>query len=279
MTDCIKIISFNLRADFKRDKLNRWDFRKEYAMKLIKESGATIIGVQELLPKMRTDVQNLLSNYTVLGWGRYKGAKPGSDEHSDIIIKNDDADVDFYKTFWLSNKTEDDVSRAYYSFFPRICTVAEVYVKSLNRNIRVFNTHFDHICGMARVLGVNIILRTMSELNEKKPMPTILMGDMNAHPKSRPIRILRENHHPYDNVHLTDVYSFCQPNSIKNTHHGFKQKGLLAWLTGRTPIDYIFVSDEFEILDVYVDRSNENGRFPSDHFPIVATLKLSTDTL
>lgn len=274
MTDCIKIISFNLRADFKRDKLNCWDFRKEHAMQIIKDSGASIIGVQELLPRMRSDVQRLLENYTVLGWGRYKGRKPGSDEHSDIIIKNDDADVDFYRTFWLSNK-EDDVSRAYYAFFPRICTVAEVYIKSLDSTIRVFNTHFDHICGMARLLGVNIILRTMHELNNEKPMPTILMGDMNAGPKSKPIRVLRENRHPYSNVHLTDVYSRCKPESIKNTHHGFNDKSLLAMLIDRAPIDYIFVSDEFEVIDAYIERSNKDGRFPSDHFPIVATLKLN----
>lgn len=275
MTECIKIISFNLRADFKHDKLNRWDFRKEYAMKLIRDSGATIIGVQELLPKMRMDVQSLLDNYTVLGWGRYHGTKPGGDEHSDIIIKNDDADVDFYKTFWLS-KNNDEVSRAYYAFFPRICTVAEVYVKALGQRVRVFNTHFDHICGMARVLGVNIILRTMSELNEEQPMPTILMGDMNASPKSRPIRILRENLHPYSNIHLSDAYSSCKPESIRNTHHGFKQTaGLLTKLIDRAPIDYIFVSDEFKVLDVYADHSSDNGRFPSDHFPIVATLQFN----
>ena len=273
MTDCIKVISFNLRADFKHDKQNRWEYRKEYAMRLIQESGATIIGVQELLPQMREDVQRLLNDYTVLGWGRYKGTRETGDEHSDIIIKNDDATVDFYRTFWLSKKTEDDVSRAYYAFFPRICTVAEVYLKPFNRTIRVFNTHFDHICGMARVLGVNIILRMMSELNREKPMPTVLMGDMNAGPKSKPIRILRENLHPYDNIRLTDVYSKCA-ETVKNTHHGFGQGGLISWLIDRAPIDYIFVSDEFTILDVCVDRSNENGRFPSDHFPLMATLKL-----
>ncbi|WP_343253083.1 endonuclease/exonuclease/phosphatase family protein [Ligaoa zhengdingensis] len=275
MTESIKIISFNLRADFKHDRANRWDFRKEFATRLIRESGATIIGVQELLPKMRQDVQRLLKNYTVLGWGRYNGTREKGDEHSDIIIKNADADVDFYRTFWLSKKNEDEVSRAYYSFFPRICTVAEVYVKSLNRTIRVFNTHFDHICGMARVLGVNIILRTMSELSREKPMPTILMGDMNAKPNSKPIRILRENRHSYDNVHLNDVYAHCK-DQIKNTHHGFHSQGLLSRLIDRAPIDYIFVSDEFTILDAYVDRTNENGRFPSDHFPIVATLALNS---
>lgn len=273
LTDCIKIISFNLRADFKHDRANRWEYRREYAARLIQESGASIIGVQELLPNMRLDIEKLLQDYTVLGEGRYNGKKNTGDEHADIIIKDTDAAADTFRTFWLS-RSEDDVSRAYWAFFPRICTVAEVYIKPLNRTIRVFNTHFDHICGMARVLGVNIILRTMHELNRQRPLPTVLMGDLNAGPKSKPIRILRENLHPYENLRLTDVYSVCK-ESVKNTHHGFGQGGLISWVIDRAPIDYIFVSEEFSIVDVRVDRSTENGRFPSDHFPLVATLKLT----
>lgn len=274
MTDCIKIISFNLRADFKHDRHNRWEYRREYAARLIQESGASIIGVQELLPNMRQDIEGLLQNYTVLGQGRYNGTKDAGDEHSDIIIKDTDAAADTFRTFWLSKKSEDDVSRAYWAFFPRICTVAEVYIKQLDQTVRVFNTHFDHICGMARVLGVNIILRTMSELNRQRRLPTILMGDLNAGPKSKPIRILRENLHSYDNIRLTDVYSVCK-ETVKNTHHGFGKGGLVSWVIDRAPIDYIFVSEEFSIVDVCVDRSNENGRFPSDHFPLMATLKLT----
>ena len=273
MIDTLKIMSFNLRADFKHDKQNGWAFRKEYAMQMIKDSNATIIGVQELLPKMRSDVETLLINYKVLGTGRYNGTKESGDEHADIIIKQADAEAEFYKTFWLS-KNNEEVSRAYYAFFPRICTVAEIYLNDLGIYVRVFNTHFDHICGMARVLGVNIILRAMSELNDEKNMPNILMGDMNAWPKSKPIRILRENLHPYKNIKLTDVYSACNTKEIKNTHHGFKQTGFVSWLIDRAPIDYIFVSDEFEVLDAHIDCSSYNGRFPSDHFPLVATLKL-----
>ncbi|MEG0271602.1 MAG: endonuclease/exonuclease/phosphatase family protein [Hydrogenoanaerobacterium sp.] len=266
-------MSFNLRADFKHDKKNGWDFRKEYAMQLIKDSGSVIIGVQELLPKMREDVQLLLKNYKILGEGRYNGTKGSGDEHSDIIVNKDEVDAESYKTFWLS-KNNEEVSRAYYAFFPRICTVAEVYVKALGTYIRVFNTHFDHICGMARVLGVNIILRMMSELNEEKPMPNILMGDMNARPNSRPIQILSKNLHPYKNIKLINVYSADKQGDIKKTHHGFKNRGFLTWLIDRAPIDYIFVSDEFKVLNTYVDCSSFNGRFPSDHFPLVTVLKL-----
>lgn len=277
MTDVLKILSFNLRADFKRDKVNCWDFRKRYAMKLIEDSGATIIGVQELLPKMREDIENMLYNYKLLGDGRYNGTKENGDEHADIIINTSEAEADIYKTFWLS-KNNEEMSRAYYAFFPRICTVAEVYIKKLDAYVRVFNTHFDHICGMARVLGVNIILRMMSELNEEKEMPIILMGDMNARPHSKPIKILRDNLHPYKNITLTDAYTACEAGSVKKTHHGFKQTGFLAMLIDRAPIDYIFVSSEFEVLNAYVDCSCYNGRFPSDHFPLVAELRLRGTT-
>lgn len=53
--DVIKVVSFNLRRDFGPQRKNRWETRKELAAKLISESNAAIIGVQEFLPKMRQD--------------------------------------------------------------------------------------------------------------------------------------------------------------------------------------------------------------------------------
>ena len=49
-SEAIKVVSFNLRKDSKHDKCNRWMNRKELAASYIKGSGASIIGVQELLP-------------------------------------------------------------------------------------------------------------------------------------------------------------------------------------------------------------------------------------
>ncbi len=240
------------------------------AARLIKNSGASIIGVQEMLPQMKTDVENLLSDYSVFGTGRFSGTKPKNDEHSDIIVKNQDVEVEFIKTFWLSKHPERGGSRALFSFFPRICTVAEVYLKTQNRRIRVFNTHFDHISGFARTLGTMIILKYMNEFNRTDPLPTILMGDMNCKSKSKPIKTLRYNLHTFSNIHLKDVYEYFDPQSITNTYHSFKGKIKL----GASPIDYIFVSDEFEVVESHIDTKDINGKYPSDHFPLVATLRL-----
>ncbi len=261
----LKVISFNMRRDTRHDYLNSWKNRKTLAAQYIRESNAGIVGVQEVLPSMRMDLRRMLKEYSIFGTGRFSGRKLKNDEHSDILIRDDIAAVADYRTFWLS-KRPDEISRAYFSVFPRICTVAEVRLKGTNQRIRVFNTHFDHICWMARSFSAKMILEYMHQLNEQEYLPTILMGDLNAHPNSKPIRILRESLTEYRDLHLNDVYEHC--DSIQNTHHGFKGK------VKKKPIDYIFVSDDFDILNVDIDTCSFDGCYPSDHYPLVAQLRL-----
>lgn len=40
------------------------------------------------------------------------------------------------------------------------------------------------------------------------------------------------------------------------------------------PIDYIFVSDDFEVVESHIWAEDRDGRYPSDHYPLVATLRL-----
>ena len=269
MSEAIKVASFNLKRDSILAYLNRqnaWSSRRNLISSMIRSSNATIVGVQELIPSMREDIKRLLSaDYSIRGFGR---AKSLGDEQAAIILKNDDVTVSFDKTFWLSKHPEKNGSRAYYAFFPRICTVCEAYVREFGRKIRVFNTHFDHVCGMARNLSVRIILEYMHRLNQEEKLPTILMGDLNARPDSRPIRVLSENLHEYSDIHLTNVWNCVDTSQIGSTYHGFKGK------TDGRPIDYIFVSDEFIVDEAYIDRTNFNGRYPSDHYPLMAVLRL-----
>lgn len=269
--DLLKVISFNLRRDFGPRRKNRWEVRRSIAADFIRNSGASIIGVQEVLPRMRQDIRRLLSDYSIFGVGRMMGKHPNNDEHSDIILKNAEVEVTRYKTFWLS-KNPDTVSRAYFSIFPRICTVAEIRIKQTGRRIRVFNTHFDHICWLARTLGARMILEYISKANETDPLPTIVMGDFNARMSSTAVRIIREQMYGY-NVHLQDVYGFLD-GSVGNTYHGMKGK----IRPKSSPIDYIFVSDEFEVVDVHIDTQSRDGVYPSDHYPVMATLRLRDES-
>ena len=268
----IRVISFNLKRDFgiSLKRSHKWRERRALAAQLIRDRDATIIGVQELLPSMREDVCRLLNvDYSILGSGRFSGQNPNSDEHSDIIVKNENARVRLCKTFWLS-KSPERLSRAYFAVFPRICTVAEVYLKNIDRTIRVFNTHLDHICGLARVLGIRVILDYMNQFNRQQKLPTVLMGDFNAKPESKPVQILRNHLFDYSDIHLTDIYSQFEPGRLYNTLHNFSGRVK----PGAKPIDYIFVSDDFEIVESRIITDSIGGHYPSDHYPLEATLRL-----
>jgi endonuclease/exonuclease/phosphatase family metal-dependent hydrolase len=39
-------------------------------------------------------------------------------------------------------------------------------------------------------------------------------------------------------------------------------------------IDHVFASAEWEILDAAIVRTERNQRYPSDHFPVTATVRL-----
>ena len=270
--DVIKVVSFNLRRDFGPRRKNRWETRKELAARMISESDAAIIGVQEFLPRMRQDLKEMLEGYSIFGKGRLSGKNPNNDEHSDIIIKNYDVEVASCHTFWLS-KHPDVPSRAYFAVYPRICTVAEVKMKKSGRRIRVFNTHFDHVSPLARTFGAKLILEQIHRFNQTDPLPTIVMGDFNASPNSKAVRLMRENLMNYKDDRLQDIYGFLD-QLIGNTYHGFKGKITQKF----KPIDYIFVSNDFEVVTASVNTQSYDGAYPSDHYPISAVLRLKPQT-
>lgn len=266
------IASFNLRADFPISlfRSHRWQLRRQLATQMIRNMDADIIGVQELLPNMRRDIQDILrQEYSVLGFGRFGKLGARSDEHSDILVKKQNIKIEHVKTFWLS-KYPERLSRAYYAVFPRICTVAELYVEQLESSVRIFNTHLDHICGLSRTLGINVILKYMNEYHKKNPMPIVLMGDLNCRPNSLPVRLLREHADLYPDIPLTDVYSQFENSQISNTFHNFSGK----IKSGAYPIDYMFVSKEFDILGSRIVTEHIDGKYPSDHYPLLARLRL-----
>lgn len=261
----ITVATFNLRKDARTDGANRWANREPLVQRIIRKNQIDVLGVQEVLPAMRQDLERDLAEYVVVGFGRKKDL---SNEHSDILANRMTTQLSFYTTFWLSRIPYAFGSRFMPSIFPRICTVAELYLQGSRRKIRVLNTHLDHLSGYIRQKEIACILEHIQRLQEAEYLPTILMGDLNALPMGRLMTRLRECR--MEGLGLRDVYADHHGyNSRTNTYHSFKGKA------GRRHLDYIYASEEFQIQDCYIDRSSENGRYPSDHYPLVARLELA----
>ena len=261
----LTVATFNLRKDSFWDGVNRWKNREPLVKEVIEGNQIDVLGVQEVLPNMRADLEKDLKGYRIVGLGREKDL---GDEHSDILANKGTTRLLYYTTFWLSGIPYVFGSRFMPSIFPRICTVAELYLPQYHRKIRVFNTHLDHLSNYIRRKELRCIWDYMARLQQREPLPTILMGDLNAKPWGKLMTHMRDK--SFSPVPLRDVFGVCHGYQCKtNTYHSFKGKA------GSWHLDYIYASEEFQIRDCYIDHSNRNGRYPSDHYPLVAKLELA----
>ncbi len=250
-SETINIATFNLKSDLLCFGKNHWRNRRDRAVAQLTELGADIMGVQELTPRMRIDLAKALPNIRLFGRGRTASFL---NEHSDIAVRGG-IKVNRHITFTLPSKWLS-------SMFPRICTVIELTLPQTQRRIRVFNTHLDVFSEAVRFIQLELICKHIKKLNEADPLPTLLMGDFNALPASKLIRRFRE--HGIAGVRMRELVS------EGGTFHNFRSRN-----TSKR-IDYIFASDEFIPLDVKIIKSNYGGYFPSDHYPVFATLCLKT---
>jgi endonuclease/exonuclease/phosphatase family metal-dependent hydrolase len=257
----MRIMTFNLRADFILDINNRWKDRVHIACELINKNNCDIIGVQELTSSMYEDVSRELSNYRVVGKPR---AKKISSERNDILV-SEKHEILESNTFWLSESPEEVGSSIWYSIYPRICTTAVIRLNN-NKVLRVYNTHLDCFFPKARQYGLNKIEHYIGRQYEEDGLPVILMGDFNATPNSRLIKKFSES--TDSNKKFIAVQE--SKRNIYNMPTMSKFKGSKK---GRH-IDYIFVSEDVDIINTEIVDYNNSGRYPSDHYPILADLKI-----
>ena len=247
--------TFNLRAIQFPDLKTKWAKRCGLIADMIESSGASVIGVQELLPVMKRDLKRLLCGYSFIGCGR--SFKPSKNilhgEHTDLLAKRGCVKCRYNETFWLSSEPDKPGSRLFASIFPRICTVADFEVDSPASIVRIYNTHLDHLSRSVRLFQINVILRHMEMMQQLDPRPTVLMGDFNCTPDSKEIKAVTENGTlPLRAAYTGNEYSFKYPKFF-----------------GTRLLDHIFVSEEIEVKDAYIDKESYHG---SDHYPVIASL-------
>ena len=251
--------TFNLRRDCISDGMNRWRYRKDAVVSMIRSFKADVIGVQELTPKMKKDIENELSEFVFIGLPRSGGI---TSEHNDLLVRRDKLCVEKAGTFWLSHSPEKVGSKICCALFPRICTTA--FLKDSNgKLIRIMNTHFDNFSKIAREFAAKMIRNKV--LDGDNHIPTIVMGDFNTTPDSIVLKHLTDGGFLRDAV--KDFFN-NKKRELHSTFHSFN--GIPSKKIG--VIDYILVGSNISITDIKLYQKDVDGVYPSDHFPIVAEL-------
>ena len=256
----LRVLCYNLRYITSGDQGERaWTARRDQAAELIQDDAADIVGIQEGLPQMMDDLADRLDEYAVIGVGREDGVDQG--EYAAILVKADRFRVQESGTFWLSDTPEICNSCTWGNTVTRICTWAKLYDRETKQTFHFFNTHLDHASPEARQKGTELIL---SRIAQRKPEgPVILTGDFNA-PETDPL------HAAIKGAGLADVWRTANPDTPPEESGTFHE---FTGVTSRARIDFVYATPDLKVIDAAIVRSSLNGNYPSDHFPVRATLQ------
>ncbi|TAI48380.1 endonuclease/exonuclease/phosphatase family protein [Flagellimonas allohymeniacidonis] len=250
------VLTYNIRFDNPSDGINTWDSRKAWVASQLDTYRPTIFGVQEGLKHQVVFLESHLEQYSYFGVGRDDGKEKG--EHTPIFFDTTEVKLLKNNTFWLS-ETPQKPSKGWDAAIKRICTYGLFEDLKGGNRFLVFNTHFDHVGGVARLESAKLILAKMEQLNPDG-LPVLLIGDFNLEPDSEGIGLVLKE--------LKDAHSIAnyKADEAQGTFNGFDAQ---KPVTRR--IDYIFFDDStLKGLKCDILSDSIQGRYPSDHFPVYA---------
>ncbi len=272
-------MSFNIRYDNPEDGSNGWKYRKDMVASMIRFHDVDVAGLQEVLNNQLDDLKELLPEYGWIGVGREDGKAEG--EFASIIYLKERFEIADQGVFWLSETPTAAGSMGWDAACTRITTWAEFIDKLTGRTFFFFNTHFDHV-GVVAMRESSYLLKDMIE-KIAGGKSVIVTGDFNNTEDSEVYRIITGENS------LIDTAYAC-----KHAHHGpgitfhdFEAAEYLYHVSNISSdknntfdirkfanIDYIFIRNSIQVLAHGTLSDNWNGRYPSDHMPVVADLEL-----
>jgi len=255
----INVMTFNIRYDNLGDGLDNWRFRSANVAGMFGHHEISIAGLQEVLHRQLTQLEKRLPGYAHVGVGREDGKQKG--EYAPIFYRKDRLELTRSETIWLSEMPKKVGSKSWDSSLPRIATLAWFKDKKTGTLLLVVNTHFDHRGAVARRESAALIGRHVKQVNQEK-VPVVVMGDLNCLPGSDPYK-------QFTQAGFQDALekSEKEHEGPRSTWNGFGK----AVVEGRR-IDFIFVSPDLQVLEHKIDARQFNGRFPSDHCPVISRL-------
>jgi len=253
-------MSFNIRNMHSRDGANGWEHRREAVCDLVRRYQPDILGTQEAYFPQVEDLRQALPEYAVLGVGRDDGQRKG--EHCALFVHSKRWQIGASGTFWFSETPDVPGSRHWTREHPRICTWAYLIGKTGSPFV-VYNVHMDHEAQVAREKSSVLI---GEHIQRRYPeTPALVMGDFNMEEDNPAMQPLLKA----EALRLYDTFRPLHPMTPRQgTFHGFMGE------QGGEKIDYILASEAFRTLETNILYDNTEGRYPSDHFPLVARLSL-----
>jgi endonuclease/exonuclease/phosphatase family metal-dependent hydrolase len=255
----LRLMTYNIRLDLASDGANAWPNRRAWVAAQVHWLHPDIFGMQEVRPNQKADLAAALPQYRLFGDGR-----DGKGEGEAAPIGYDTRRFRFLDggMFWLS-PTPEVPSKGWDAAYPRIVTWTRLRIHGSRQAVLAINTHWDHIGPVARKESAAQIVRWIQG-NARRCEHVLLFGDFNSEIDSEPMQVITKS-----SLALRDARAASKSGPIgpAGTFNNFE----IAPPDSRA-IDHVLVGKP-TVVDRYLVLAQPiDGRWPSDHFPVLVDL-------
>ncbi|NUN69499.1 MAG: endonuclease/exonuclease/phosphatase family protein [Bacteroidetes bacterium] len=259
----LTVMSYNIRLDLTSDGVNAWPNRVKMLTDLIRHHAPDIVGLQEAQRHQLDTIAALLPEYAWFGVGRDDGKDAG--EFMAVLYRRTVVEPTETSTFWCS-PSPSKPGLGWDAGCNRVVTWGKFRTRKEGKVFYFYNTHLDHIGVTARKNSAALLMDSVNARTGS--LPVIITGDFNSGPGDAPYMTITSGS---NRRAMKDALSIAErpPYGPRGTFNGFN---ISEYSTD--PIDYIFVSSGISVRSHAVLTDSFHGRFPSDHFPLLAVVRL-----
>lgn len=267
----LHVMTFNIRYGTANDGENHWKNRKDMVFDVFRNHPSDVVGLQEALRFQMDEIRKECPVYGEIGVAREDGYEKG--EYSSVLYRTDRFGVGESGTFWLSDTPEIPGSNTWGAACVRICSWARLIETKTGNAFYIFNLHLDHVSQPSREKSAVLLAERIRNRRFKDPF--VVTGDFNVGESNSVVKYLKgqsdidlgTGQKTINTVSMVDTFRVLHPDITDvGTFNGFKgnRQG--------DKIDYVFTLPTVKVLEAQILYGNIDGRYPSDHFPIIARL-------
>lgn len=253
--EALRVMSFNVRYPAKDDGPNVWENRRDILVHTILEHDPDVIGTQELFHLQGEYIVRAAPAYAWFGLSRRGNQE---DEHMGVFYKKEKLRVVESGNFWLSETPDTPGSISWDMSLPRMVTWALFERIQGGGRFYFYNTHFAHRRedDNARLQSAKLLAQRLRALPQG--VPVIVTGDFNSPAGNDAYEAMTAP--GFDDSWLT-ANRKSGPETTLSRWNGSREGRRIDWIL------YRGIPNPSEAATI---TYSEQGRYPSDHYPVLA---------
>ena len=252
----LRVASFNIRTGWICDGAHSWPLRGRACASALDSLDCDVAGLQEVHAFQERFLCGRLEGYAAVGAGRDDGRRKG--ERCSVLFRSARLSLESWTVRWFSPTPWIPGSRGWGNPNTRLVTLCRFRDRASGRCFGVANAHWDGASAEARARSATALLGWLDP-----SLPWVVLGDLNATAGDPGVARLV-------GAGLRDTLAHLGERGPQAaTHHPWDGS------TAGTRIDYVLATPEWEVLDARIAHPRPCGRLASDHWPVVADLRLA----